>query len=326
MPSSADTAATELPTTLAGRRCLVLGGAGFLGRALCRALVAAGAEVTAFGRQSAAPAGLADAARWLGGAFDDPDAVARAVAGQEIVFHLIGPRAPAESNRDPAEDARQSILPTLGLLEAARAAGVGRIVFASSGGTVYAPDAAMPAAETAPTEPITAYGIAKLAIEKYLALYRRLHGLDFVALRIANAYGPGQLPGTAQGVVATLLDRALRGLPAEIWGDGSVVRDFVHVDDVTRAFIAAALYRGPVTVMNAGTGAGRSIRSVAEDAARLAGGAPQIRYRAGRPADMPVSVLDSALMRRETGWTPQVDWDEGLADTARWLKSARGAG
>lgn len=308
--------------SLAGLNCLVLGGAGFLGLHLCRALAAAGARTAAFGRQAAAPAGLTSDVRWIGGAFEDAGTLAHALAGQDVVFHLIGPRAPAESNRDPAADARASILPALGLLEAAREAGVGRIVFASSGGTVYAPDAQAPIREDAPTEPITAYGVAKLAIEKYLALYRRLHGLDFVALRIANAYGPGQMPGAPQGVVAALLDRAIRGLPGEIWGDGSVVRDFVHAEDVARAFVRAAVYRGAARVMNVGSGTGRSIRAVAEDAARIAGGDPAaIVHRPARPADMPVNVLDSALLRRETGWAPRIGWDEGLAATAAWLRS-----
>ena len=124
---------------------------------------------------------------------------------------------------------------SLALFDICRNSGVKRIVFVSSGGTIYGPSAQIPISETAPTDPITAYGVGKLAIEKYLALYEHLFGLDYRILRVANPFGPFQIPLKNQGVIAALISRALKNEPIEIWGDGSVVRDYIYVDDVVAA-------------------------------------------------------------------------------------------
>ena len=305
---------------MTGRRCLILGGGGFLGLATARALAETGAVATAFGRGQR-PAGLDPRVDWRAGLYTDAAALGAAVRGQDIVFHLVGSVRPAESNQDPAGDVAANILPTLGLLDIARQAGVSRIVFASSGGTIYGVPDRVPITEDAPTHPITAYGISKLAIENYLGLYRHLHALDYRAIRIANAYGPGQSPLRSQGVVAALLHRALKGEALEIWGDGTVVRDFIHVDDVAAAFVHAAVHTGVPRVMNVGSGVGRSMTEVCRDVAATVPGGGSVLYRPGRPADVPVSVLDPSLMMRETGWRPQVAWSDGLAETAAWLKA-----
>jgi UDP-glucose 4-epimerase len=298
----------------------VLGAGGFLGRSLVKALAEIGAEVTGFGRNVERPDGLAPSIRWAAGPLEDVNALRAALAGQEIVFHLVGTALPADSNRDLAGDIAANLIPTLGLLEAAGTAGVAKVVFASSGGTVYGVPHSVPIAENAATDPITAYGISKLAIEKYLALNRRLYGLDYQILRIANAYGPGQSPFRGQGVVAAVLYRILRNEPVEIWGDGSVVRDFVHVDDISAAFLQGALYRGPHRVFNVGSGHGRSLLSVVEDLIALnASYRLPIVFRPGRAADVAINVLDCALIERETGWKPTVPWPEGLEETTKWM-------
>ena len=320
-----DLAAPSLPAHLASiaeSRCVVLGAGGFLGQSLIRRLLAAGVDTTGFGRRSAGTATPQFGVHWHEGIFEDERALRRAIANQDFVFHLIGPRRPAESNLNPKWDAQQTILPTLTMLEIARAEGVKKIVFASSGGAVYGTPASvpLPVSEFAPTDPITAYGISKLATEKYLALYRRLHGLDYHVLRIANCYGPGQRPNDGQGVVATLMHRALAGEPIEIWGDGSVVRDFVYVDDVANALMVGASYSGTQRVMNVGSGVGRTILSVAQDVARLLGREVPVMNTPGRVADAAVNVLDIDLIARETGWVPTTTWLQGLENTAIWMR------
>ena len=305
---------------LAGLRCLVLGGGGFIGTNLCRALLARGAHVQGFGRRPQHADAL-NGVVWTTGGFSDRAALARAVDGNDVVYHLIGGSVPESSNRDPEADLLATLPDTLHLLELCRASGVRRLVFPSSGGTVYGiPASTDPIPETAATDPISAYGVSRLAIEKYLGLYRHLHGLDSVVLRIANPYGPYQSPHRKQGVVAAMTHRALTGQPLEIWGTGDVVRDFVHIDDVVAAMIAVLGYHGPHRVLNVGSGAGRSVAAIADDLERLLGHGPLPRlHRPARPADVPVNILDIGLIGREIGWRPRVPWLDGLRAALDWM-------
>lgn len=305
---------------LDGVRCLIMGGGGFLGVNLANALARQGAVVRAFGRTPADRLALDERVHWSGGYFEDPAAVAEAARGQEIVFHLLSSSVPGSPGQKPVSDLETNVLGTLRFLDICNDAAVRRVVFASSGGTVYGPADRHPISETTPTHPISAYGVGKLAIEKYLALYHHLYGLEYLALRIANAYGPLQSALKRQGVVAAMLSHALAGKPLEIWGTGEVVRDFVHIDDVVSAFLWAATYDGPHRVMNVGSGTGLSINQVASDIEAMTGTAkvPRI-YRAGRVADVPVNILDISLITRETPWRPRRLWLDGLRSTAAWM-------
>lgn len=307
-------------------RCLIMGGGGFLGVNLANALARQGAVVRAFGRTPVDPRELDERVHWRSGRFEDPVAVAEAVRGQEIVFHLLSSSVPGSPGQRPAFDLETNVLGTLRFLDICNDAAVRRIVFASSGGTVYGPAGSYPISETAPTHPISAYGVGKLAIEKYLGLHHHLYGLEYIALRIANAYGPLQSVLKRQGVVAAMLDHALAGKPLEIWGTGEVVRDFVHIDDVVSAFLWASTYDGPHRVMNVGSGIGLSINQVANDIEAIAGTANLARnYHAGRAADVPVNILDISLITRETPWRPRRIWLDGLRSTARWMAAKRHA-
>ncbi len=314
---------TSVQTEVCRLRCLVLGAKGFLGQVLTVALRLAGAEVQGYDR-GPAPSQLAGLG-WTVAPLEDDTALANAVRGQEVVFHLVGGSLPHASNLDPAADVAVQVLPSLRLLELCRAASVRRVVFASSGGTVYGASTIVPTPEDAPTAPISAYGVNKLMIERFLHLYQHLYGLRYQVLRIANPYGPGQSPFRPQGVVAVMLHAALRGEPLEIWGTGEVVRDFVHVDDVAAAFLAAAMYEGPHRVMNVGSSHGRSLNEVLADVMATVG-RPDLAVirKPARAADVPVSILDTALIRQEIGWRPQVEWHAGLAGTAAWLRAAHG--
>ena len=175
------------------------------------------------------------------------------------MLHLVSTTLPKSSNDDPLYDAQSNILATLELLNSMVEERVRRIVFISSGGTVYGPPQYLPVDEKHPTEPLVSYGVTKLAIEKYLVMYRHLHGIEPVILRVANPYGERQRVETAQGAVAVFLDRALRDQPIEIWGDGTVSRDYLHVSDVAEAFALALVYSGPHTVFNVSSGRGTSL-------------------------------------------------------------------
>jgi UDP-glucose 4-epimerase len=213
---------------------------------------------------------------------------------------------------------------TLQLLDAMVSRKVGKIIFISSGGTVYGAPRYIPVDEAHPTEPQVSYGIVKLAIEKYLLMYERLHGIKTAILRVANPFGERQRVETAQGAVGVFLYRALRGLPIEIWGDGSVTRDYVYIGDVAEAFASALTYSGAQSVFNIGSGAGTSLNELIALVEKLLRHPVEKRYFPGRTIDVPVNVLCNDLARRELGWTSKVPLFIGLEKTARWMRNELG--
>lgn len=304
-------------TSLRGQRCLVLGGGGFVGTNLLRRLGAEGASVRAFGRRPKADDGFGG--HWIEGEFSDQAAVARALDGMDVVFHLLGGSNPAASNHDPAGELARAVTQNGELIAAAAARKVKKFVFISSGGTVYGPASAIPISEDAATDPISAYGLSKLFIEKTLGLFHAIDGLDYRILRVANPYGPFQWPNRAQGIVATILHRALRGEPLEIWGDGSVVRDYLHIEDVCDGFVRAAVVETDMRIFNIGSGKGTSLNELTAIAAQAADRPINVIYKPGRAADVPVNVLDCSRARDILGWVPRIGLEEGLRDTARWI-------
>ena len=297
--------------------CAVFGGGGFIGMNLCRALAASGHRVRAFGRRCLFPAAL-QGIDWIEGDFTDSAAVAAALESADVVFHLVHSTMPAAADLDPIADVRDNIIPTLSLLDQCRRAGVRRVVFASSGGTVYGKAQQIPTPETAPTDPICAYGISKLAIEKYLAVYEHLHGLEYRVVRIANPFGPFQLSLKNQGVIATLIARALRDEPMEIWGDGSVVRDFVYVEDVAQALIAAITHQGPDRIFNIGGGQGRNLHEIIAAIQTQMGRKLDLIWKPGRPLDAPVSILAINRAATALAWLPETSFEGGLERTIAW--------
>ena len=309
-------------SAFAGARCLVLGGAGFLGLNLCNRLAQSGAEVTCFSRSHTQAEALDRRVARVTGQFSDRLAIANAVERQDIVFHLIAGSIPESSNRDPSAELAAAPIATLHLLEICRSARIKKVVFASSGGAIYGIPRATPIPEQAPTNPISAYGISKLMIEKSFYLYQHLHGIDYQILRIANPYGRFQLGNKHQGLIGSYIHRALADLPLEVWGTGEVVRDFLHIDDVSDAFLAAILYDGPHKVMNVGSGAGLSVNEIIVELERAFGcdRLPCV-HKPSRAADVPANVLDTTLIRSELGWQPRIALREGLISTIAWMRA-----
>ena len=204
-------------------RCLVLGGNGFIGANLCRALAASGLRVRSLSR-NLPPAcnstlyGWHNHIEWMQGSFSDVMLLRKSLRDVDVVFHLISSTLPSTSNDDVRFDLTSNVLPTLQLLEAACHSGIRKVIFLSSGGTVYGQSAYMPLAEDDPTNPICAYGIHKLLIEKYLDLFHRLRNIDHRVLRVSNAYGIGQSLARSQGVVAHFVHKAVLREPLEVWG------------------------------------------------------------------------------------------------------------
>lgn len=305
-------------------RCLILGGSGFIGSSICDRFLQLGHQLRVFERPRVEPYrifGHGESVEWVTGDFSNTHDIRAALKDMDAVVHLIGTTLPKTSNDDPIYDVQSNLVATLQLLEAMQAENIRKIVFISSGGTVYGNPQALPIAETHPTNPLTSYGITKLAIEKYLLLYRDLRGLQPVVLRVANPYGERQRIETAQGVVAAFLNRVMGGKPIEIWGDGSVTRDYLHVFDVAEAFARALEYEGPESMFNIGSGQGVSLNEMVKTLSDLLGKEIEVHYKPGRGFDVPVNVLDISLARDTLGWSPAIPLSEGLKRTISWIRS-----
>jgi len=310
-------------------KCLILGGAGFIGSHLAEELLAAGHQVKIFDRPNLLrPENLHTDPRieWFEGDYLNQDDVAYAMPGVEILFHLISATLPKSSNENPLYDVESNIMGTLRVLDVAKKNHVKRVIFASSGGTVYGIPKTVPIAETHATEPLVSYGISKLAIEKYLHLYHTLHGMDYCVLRIANPFGERQRVSTAQGAVAVFLHHALHNQTIHIWGDGSVTRDYIYIKDVVHAFIKALSYTGEQRVFNIGSGHGLSLNDILAAIESLLGKPVQRSYEPSRSFDVPVNVLDITCARTQLGWQPAGDFQHGLINTLLWMRQEQHVG
>lgn len=302
----------------------VLGGGGFIGSTIVDRLLADGHSIRVFERPRIdpyRPFNANEQIEWINGDLASIHDVREAIRGVDAVMHLVSTTLPKSSNDDPMYDVQSNLLATLQLLQVMVEERIGRIVFISSGGTVYGSPRYLPIDEKHPTDPVVSYGITKLAIEKFLVMFDHLHGIKPVILRVTNPYGERQRVETAQGAVAVFLDRVLRGRPIEIWGDGSVARDYIHVSDVADAFALALTYEGPHAVFNVSTGTATSLLDLIAIIERVTGLKVDVTFKPARPFDVPVSVLDNALARSEFNWSPSVALEEGIGRTETWMRS-----
>jgi UDP-glucose 4-epimerase len=290
-------------------RAIVTGGAGFIGSHVVDALLARGDEVLVLddlsnGKRENVPGGarleVVDIREPLGDHFE----------GAEVCFHLGAQVDVRVAVERPEHDAQVNVLGTVNVLEAARAHGT-QVVFASTGGAIYG-ECDGPVAEDAPRQPLSPYGVSKLAGEEYLAAYNRLYGASHVSLRYANVYGPRQDPRGEAGVVAIFLGRLAGGDPPTIFGDGSQTRDYVYVGDVARANLTAA---GKEGVFNVGTGIETSVLELHELCRRVAGSELDAEHADARLGEVQRSVLDVTRAERELGWRPEVGLEDGLRRT-----------
>jgi UDP-glucose 4-epimerase len=302
-------------------KSLVLGGNGFIGTHLVDGLVEVGHPVRIYDRSPNRFHTTPENAEYVEGELGNHGLIRAAVEGIEVVFHFVSTTLPKTSNDDPIYDVRSNLIDTLQLLESCVEAGVRKVVFASSGGTVYGQPQTMPITEDHPTNPITSYGIVKLAVEKYLGLFDHLHGLDYTALRISNPYGPYQNPSGQQGAVPVFLHRLRTGHPVTIWGDGSVMRDYLYVSDLVEALKLAAEVETRQKVFNVGSGQGTTLNELVAIIAEVTGERPEVEYVPGRALDVPANVLDVARAREELGWSPTVELAEGIERTWHWIRT-----
>lgn len=298
-------------------RFLVLGGCGFIGSHLVDQLLVAGHAVRVIARHPEpvrAPIAEVDY-RWAD--YRDAEVLSGALDGCDGVLHALSATTPGTGDRNPHLDVEQNLMSTLTLLDLMTKAQVRRMVYLSSGGTVYGRPEVVPTPETQPLNPISSYGIVKVAVESYIRMYARDRGLMPVIVRPSNAYGERQGVNGAEGSVSVLMRRARTGERFDVWGDGSVVRDYLHVSDLARLCVLAA--ESNVTgVFNAGYGAGTSLRTLIDQVAEVTGRSFPVSYGEARSLDVPVSILDVGAAKRTFGWVPKVALKDGLRRTWEW--------
>lgn len=299
-------------------RALIIGGSGFIGSHVVDRLLADGACVRVFDRARERFRETRSAVDFRQGDFSDTSSLAEALVDVDIVFHMLSTSVPATSNLDPVADIQCNLIGTVRLLELMRSAEVRRMVYLSSGGTVYGPSQTDPVTEGYPKRPISSYGIVKLAVEKYLMMEQHLHGLSPTILRVSNPYGPRQGHEGVQGVIGTFLWRIAQGERIQIWGDGSVIRDFVYINDLAE-LCARCAQQNVAGIFNAGSGYGASINEVLDVIKKVTGHAVRPDYKPGRGFDVPRVVLDITAIQNETDWRPQTSLSDGIERTWEWV-------
>lgn len=303
---------------------LVIGGAGYIGAHLVPQLIATGRTVTVMGRSSTPRHELPKNTVYIAGDFAQSEMIKRLLDTHQEVIHMAYATVPNTSFENPLADLLQNLPATVQLFSEVASRGV-KLVFLSSGGTVYGEAGELPIQETHRTKPISPYGVTKMTLENYAYLYAATHGLKFICVRPANAYGVGQRPFVGQGFISTAIASAMRGIPIKIFGQHGTVRDYLYVSDLASG-IVSALARGRLSeTYNLGSGIGLSNLDVIE---RLTYLLKKDQYEVPleilpeRSFDVKVNVLDSRKLMEHTGWMQQVDFDYGVQRTYDWLRTS----
>jgi UDP-glucose 4-epimerase len=303
------------------KRHLILGGTGFIGRHVAMHLANLGFHVDLASRMPPKyvyPQSLSSLISWV--EFDMATANwAALLRDVDVLHHYAWSTVPSSANADPGADLALNLAPTVALLEEMRRSpNPPRLIFSSSGGTVYGKLHQIPVSEAHEIAPITAYGASKAAVEHYLGYYRAVHGLDCLVARIANPFGVGQNLGRGQGAATTFLAKAVNRQPISIWGDGNTIRDYIHIADVAAGLTAMALSsqkEGDSWRFNIASGQGVSLNQIVTELEHILGRRLVVHREPGRAFDVPVSVLDVGLARSELDWAPQLSFSEGMMRT-----------
>lgn len=302
-------------------RCLVVGANGFIGSHIVDALAAKGHFVTAFDRFSR-PQQFRDSplVKVVAGDFQDQEKMRSVLEEVRCVFHYLWTTNPRSSvEKGPVYEVETNLIPTLNLLEFSAKNGVETVIFPSTS-TVYGSVSALPVTEDHPLNPETPHAIAKVAVEKFLAYYSKIYGLESYVLRIGNAYGPRQDPFGGLGFINAVLGQLIKREKPVIFGDGSITRDFVSVEDVVRANLAVLEIGANCRVMNLSSGRGWSLNAILAKISEVLATEIEVEYSHRRTADIPKVILSIKRISQELGYRPRVGIEEGITKTWEWVK------
>jgi UDP-glucose 4-epimerase len=304
---------------LSTKRILIVGGAGFVGRRLAAHLAAAGHRLDILVRRTTLEP--IEGAVVHAGGLENVELLRHLLPQVDAVFHVASATTPGVSRAAPSLEASLNIAPTLRLLEMMQDAPGTRLVYMSSGGTVYGDPASPQVGEAAPLRPLSYYGAGKVAIETFIGACAHAFGIPATVLRPSNLYGPGQPRYLGFGVVRSMLQHVIDGSTMEIWGDGRIVRDFLYIDDLVAAFDAVLTHPDPSGTFNVGSGDGCSLNELVEIVQRASGRPLPVRHLPARTIDVQSIVLDCSAIRARLGWRPRVDLADGIARTWSWLST-----
>ncbi|HPD60346.1 MAG TPA: NAD-dependent epimerase/dehydratase family protein [Thermodesulfobacteriota bacterium] len=303
-------------------KSLILGGCGFIGSYVAEALLGAGYTVRIFDKIKVNTKNIdhiINDLEMIEGDFNNEKDVARAIKGIDYIFHFIGTTLPKTSTENPIYDLESNVISTLKLLNLAVQEKIKKIIFSSSGGTVYGVPQTLPIVEEHPTNPTSAYGISKLMIEKYLELYHQTKGLDYVIFRIANLYGERQDPRSHQGAVAVFLGLVKEGKPITIWGKGSISRDYIYIKDIIPVLINALVIKIHERIYNLGSGKGTTLNDLIAVIKEVTSRPVTVAYAEERLIDVPINVLDISRAQKQFAFSPHTPLREGVQKTWQWL-------
>lgn len=298
------------------KKCLVIGGAGFIGSHVTQLLCESGREVVVLGRRARSDRDLHPGCRYLCGDYSDRAVLRRLLEAGCEVLDLAYSTVPKTSFEDPVFDLLSNLPASVGLFQEALAAKVSRVLIVSSGGTVYGPTDRLPIGEGHPTAPVSPYGITKLATDRYAMMFHRNEGLPVIVVRPANAYGEDQRTGTGQGFIAAAVTAVHSGREIEVYGREGTIRDYIHVSDVAAGIVAALDHGDDGEIYNIGTGVGTSNAGIVrtlEGFARDQNIVVKTKILPARHFDVEANVLDSSKLRAKSGWMPAIGLEEGLA-------------
>lgn len=306
------------------KKCLILGGGGFIGSNLVEGLLDSGFQVRVFDVKNFSRRNIdefIDRIEVFEGDFNNPTDIQSAIAGVDYVYHLISTTLPANSVLNPCYDIESNLVPTIKLLQLCVEKSIKKIIFISSGGTVYGVPETIPIKESHVSNPINSYGITKRTIESYCYLYHKLWGLDVCIFRLSNPYGKRQNPRGSQGVIPVFLYKAINQQTIEIWGDGSVVRDYIHISDVIGILVKAITMATPEIIYNLGSGIGTSLNEILDLIKEHLEPNLKFSYLEGRSFDVQANVLDISLLQKRFNFHNSVTLKTGISELYTVLKN-----
>jgi UDP-glucose 4-epimerase len=303
-------------------KCIIYGGAGFIGSHIADDLISNNYTLTVFDKLNSSRKNVThilNKITFLEGDFNNKIDIRNSLEGIDYVVHLVSSTLPADSNLNPLYDVETNLLSTINLLDECVKQKIKKVIFISSGGTVYGKPLEIPIKETHPTNPNCSYGIVKLAVEKYLELYKSLKGLNYKVLRFANPFGERQNPHLPQGLIIHFLYKIKHRIPLEIWGDGNVVRDYFYIIDGAKAVKLAIKNESHSNIFNIGSGEGYSINQMLDKFRNILSLNFDVNYKPARSFDVPVNILDNSLAREQLKWNPETNFDNALINTWRYI-------
>lgn len=303
--------------------CLILGGNGFIGSHIAKILLKNDYNVKILSDFKSGISNIEDIVaeiEIIKGNFLDDTIIKKAVKDADSVFYNIHTTLPQSSINNPIYDVESNVIGTINLLQHLVHSDVEKIIFASSGGTVYGETTSVPVNEDAPTNPICPYGISKLAIEKYIQYFNYVYGIDYTIFRYSNPYGEGQYPSRGQGVISIFLSEIAKGKSPIIYGDGSMTRDYIYIKDLAEVNLLAISKKSKHHVFNVGSGKGTSLNDLINMMSKVVGKTIIPKYVNPRKGDVSEIVLDITRIKEEYGWEPKTSLVEGIRTTWNWIK------